>query len=117
MFLSVGTLLGLFPTPILGVILFPTGVQLALGACDIPQDKGEHFAVIVTAALAIWNVGIAFAVGMAVYWLNKTSSRHHHYKPYAARPGAIVKRPRRRLFDPDHHRNRSSARTFQQPVE
>jgi len=68
---SVATLLRLFPTPILGVILFLTGAQLALGACDIPRDKGERFALMVTGALAIWNVGIAFVVGMTAYWLNK----------------------------------------------
>ena len=66
---SVGKLL--FPPPILGVILFLTGAQLALGACDIPKDKGERFALIVTGALAVWNVGIAFVVGAAAYWLNK----------------------------------------------
>jgi len=58
----VATLLRLFPTPILGVIPFLTGAQPALGACDIPKDKGERFAFIVTAALGTWNVGIAFAV-------------------------------------------------------
>jgi MFS superfamily sulfate permease-like transporter len=68
---SVATLLRLFPTPILGVILFLTGAQLALGACDIPRDKGERFALMVTGALAVWNVGIAFVVGMGAYWLNK----------------------------------------------
>jgi MFS superfamily sulfate permease-like transporter len=68
---SVATLLRLFPAPILGVILFLTGAQLALGACDIPKDKGERFALMVTGALAVWNVGIAFVVGMAAYWLNK----------------------------------------------
>jgi MFS superfamily sulfate permease-like transporter len=68
---SVATLLRLFPAPVLGVILFLTGAQLALGACDIPKDKGERFALVVTGALAIWNVGIAFLVGMAAYWLNK----------------------------------------------
>jgi MFS superfamily sulfate permease-like transporter len=68
---SVATLLRLFPAPILGVILFLTGAQLALGACDIPKDKGERFALMVTGALAVWNVGIAFIVGMAAYWLNK----------------------------------------------
>lgn len=57
--------------PFLGVILFLTGAQLALGACDIPKDKGERFVLMVTAALAVWNVGIAFVVGMAAYWLNK----------------------------------------------
>ncbi|MGE0576328.1 MAG: putative sulfate/molybdate transporter [Reyranella sp.] len=68
---SVGTLLRLFPTSILGVILFLTGAQLALGGCDISRDKGERFVTVVTAALAVWNVGIAFVVGVAAYALAK----------------------------------------------
>jgi hypothetical protein len=68
---SVAILLRLFPPAILGVILFLTGAQLALGACDVPKDKGERFVLMVTGALAIWNVGIAFVVGVAAYWLNK----------------------------------------------
>ena len=63
---SVGTLLRMFPPAILGVILFLTGAQLALGACDFSKDKTERFATVVTAALAIWNVGIAFVVGSIV---------------------------------------------------
>jgi MFS superfamily sulfate permease-like transporter len=66
---SVGTLLRIFPPAILGVILFLTGAQLALGACDLSKDKGERFATVVTAGLAIWNVGIAFVAGSAVYLL------------------------------------------------
>jgi len=68
---SVGTLLRLFPPSILGVILFLTGAQLALGSCDISKDKGERFVTLATAALAIWNVGIAFVVGLTAYVLNK----------------------------------------------
>jgi Molybdate transporter of MFS superfamily len=68
---SVAVLLRLFPPPILGVILFLTGAQLALGACDVPRDKGERFAMMATGALAVWNVGIAFVVGMTAYALNK----------------------------------------------
>jgi hypothetical protein len=68
---SVLTLLRLFPPAILGVILFLTGAQLALGACDVPKDKGARFVLMVTGALAIWNVGIAFVVGVAAYWLNR----------------------------------------------
>ena len=68
---SLETLLRLFPPCILGVILFLTGAQLALGACDISKDKGERFVTVVTGALAVWNVGIAFVVGMAAYALNK----------------------------------------------
>ena len=40
-------------------------------ACDISKDKGERFVTVVTAALAVWNVGIAFVVGVTAYWLNK----------------------------------------------
>jgi MFS superfamily sulfate permease-like transporter len=64
---SVSTLLRIFPPAVLGVILFLTGAQLALGACDISKHKGERLATVITAALAIWNVGIAFVVGSAVY--------------------------------------------------
>jgi hypothetical protein len=68
---SVATLLRLFPLPILGVILFLTGAQLALGSCDFSKDKGERLVTVITAALAVWNVGIAFVAGMAAYVLNK----------------------------------------------
>ena len=68
---SVAILMRLFPPVILGIILFLTGAQLALGACDIPKDKGERFAFVITGALAVWNVGLAFVFGLAAYWLNK----------------------------------------------
>jgi MFS superfamily sulfate permease-like transporter len=68
---SIATFLRLFPPAVLGVILFLTGAQLALGACDIPKDKGERFVLVVTGALAVWNVGIAFVVGLVAYRLNK----------------------------------------------
>jgi predicted benzoate:H+ symporter BenE len=73
---SVGTFLRLFPTSILGVILFLTGAQLALGSCDISKDKGERFVTVITGALAVWNVGIAFVVGMAAYALLKRGWLH-----------------------------------------
>lgn len=60
---SVVALFSLFPGAILGVILFITGAQLALGSCDFSRDKGERLATLATAAFAIWNVGLAFVVG------------------------------------------------------
>lgn len=66
---SLEILLRLFPPSILGVILFLTGAQLALGSCDISKHKGERFVTLATAALAVWNVGIAFIVGTAAYVL------------------------------------------------
>ena len=66
---SVATLLQVFPAPALGVMLFLAGIQLALGSCDFSRDKGERFVTLGTAALAIWNVGIAFVFGIAVLWI------------------------------------------------
>lgn len=66
---SVAILLRLFPHPALGVMLFLAGVQLALGSCDFSKDKGERFVTLGTAALSIWNVGMAFVFGVAVLWI------------------------------------------------
>jgi hypothetical protein len=66
---SVAILLRLFPQPALGVMLFLAGLQLALGSCDFSKDKGERFVTLGTAALSIWNVGVAFVFGMAVLWI------------------------------------------------
>jgi MFS superfamily sulfate permease-like transporter len=68
---SVETLFKIFPVPILGVILFLTGGQLALGACDFSKDKGERFVTLATAAFAVWNIGIAFVFGLAAYHAHK----------------------------------------------
>ncbi len=56
-------------TAILGVILFLTGSQLALGSCDFSKNKGERFITIATAAFSMWNVGLAFVVGMVLSYL------------------------------------------------
>lgn len=66
---SVATLLRLFPQPALGVMLFLAGLQLALGSCDFSTDKGERFVTLGTAALAVWNVGVAFVFGLTVLWI------------------------------------------------
>jgi MFS superfamily sulfate permease-like transporter len=68
---SVEALFRLFPAAVLGVILFLTGAQLALGSCDFSKDKGERFVTLITAAFAVWNVGIAFVVGMAGAYIAK----------------------------------------------
>ena len=68
---SVQTLFGVLPKAILGVILFLTGAQLALGSCDFSKDKGERFVTLVTAAFCIWNVGLGFLAGMVGAYLNR----------------------------------------------
>ena len=66
---SIGTLLRLFPAPVLGVMLFLAGIQLALGSCDFSRNKGERFATLGTAALSVFNVGIAFMFGLLILWV------------------------------------------------
>jgi len=68
---SVQTIFAVIPREVLGVILFLTGAQLALGSCDFSKDKGERFATVVTAGLSVWNIGLAFVVGLTVYHLLK----------------------------------------------
>jgi hypothetical protein len=64
---SIETIFGLMAQPVLGVILFLTGAQLALGSCDFSRDKGERFITLATAAFALWNVGLAFVVGILLH--------------------------------------------------
>jgi MFS superfamily sulfate permease-like transporter len=68
---SIGALFEVFPTAVLGVILFLTGVQLALGSCDFSKDKMERFITLATAAFAMWNVGLAFVVAMVLAYFAK----------------------------------------------
>jgi len=60
-----------FPRAVLGVILFLTGVQLALGSCDFSKNKGERFITLATAGFAMWNVGLAFVVGLTLSYLER----------------------------------------------
>lgn len=68
---SIEAILGFFPKAVLGVILFLTGAQLALGSCDFSKNKVERFATLVTAAFSMWNVGLAFLVGLTLCYIAK----------------------------------------------
>ena len=57
---SVTLLLQIFPRPILGVILFFAGVELALVVKDIKLKKQNLFVLLVTAGTAMWNMGVAY---------------------------------------------------------
>ncbi len=61
----------LLPAAVLGVVLVLTGAQLALGSGELDQDRGGRFLTLLTAAFAIWNVGVAFVVGIAGAYLAK----------------------------------------------
>ena len=68
---SVEVLFQLFPAAVLGVILFFTGVQLALGGSQLPSTRGGRIVVLVTAALCMYNVAVGFLVGIALHHLNE----------------------------------------------
>lgn len=73
---SVESLFNLMPKAVLGVILFLAGAQLALGAANLSQSKMERFITLVTAAFAIWNVGLAFVVGLLLGGIAKRGWLH-----------------------------------------
>ncbi len=64
---SIETIFKIFPAPVLGVILFLTGGQLALGSCDFGKNKNDRFVSLTVAACSVWNIGFAFVFGMALY--------------------------------------------------
>ncbi len=68
---SIDALFRLFPKAVLGVILFLTGTQLALGSSEFSKEKKERFVTLITAAFAMWNVGVAFLVGIAGCYIAK----------------------------------------------
>ena len=65
---SVSLLFQVFPRPILGVILFFAGVELALVVKDIRLKKQNLFVLIVTAGTAMWNMGVAYLAGLVLYY-------------------------------------------------
>jgi len=68
---SIGAIFNVFSPAVLGVILFLTGAQLALGSCDFSKHKAERFITLATAAFAMWNVGLAFVVGLTLAYIHK----------------------------------------------
>lgn len=65
---SVALLFQFFPRPILGVILFFAGVELALVVQDIKLKKQNLFVLLVTAGTAMWNMGVAYLAGLILYY-------------------------------------------------
>jgi hypothetical protein len=61
---SVATLFKVFPPVILGVILLFGGLELAAGGRNGANSKEERYIVCLTAGLAMWNMGVAYLVGL-----------------------------------------------------
>jgi Molybdate transporter of MFS superfamily len=65
---SVGLLFDMIPEAVLGVILFFAGLELSSIVWDIGRKKEDIYVLVVTAGIAIINIGIAFVAGLALYY-------------------------------------------------
>jgi hypothetical protein len=65
---SVMLIFGMIPQAILGVILFFAGLELASSMRDIGTKKEDTYVMLVTAGIAVVNMGIAFLAGVALYY-------------------------------------------------
>jgi hypothetical protein len=63
---SVATVFRLFPVPVLGVILFFGGIELAASFGD-GGDRADQTVQVVTAGVALWNPGVAYLAGLILY--------------------------------------------------
>lgn len=61
---SVAIIFKIFPDSILGVILFFAGSELAIVVRDIGDKKTDFYVMLIVAAFAMWNMGVAFLVGI-----------------------------------------------------
>jgi len=61
---SVSIIFKIFPNAILGVILFFAGSELAIVVKDIGDQKADFYVMLIVAAFAMWNMGVAFLVGV-----------------------------------------------------
>ncbi len=62
------SLLQVFPRSVLGVILLFAGVELSLVIRDVRLKKENLFVLVVTAGVAMWNMGVAYLAGLILYY-------------------------------------------------
>jgi MFS superfamily sulfate permease-like transporter len=63
---AVTMLFGLLPPALLGVVLAIGGLELAAGTHTLEAPKDARYVTILTAAVAMWHMAAAFAVGLVV---------------------------------------------------
>ncbi|RPI08565.1 MAG: sulfate transporter [Zetaproteobacteria bacterium] len=65
---SVATLFRLFPRWLLGTILLFGGLELAVGAQGSGGQRSDRYVVLLTAGLALWNMGVGYLSGLALWY-------------------------------------------------
>jgi len=68
---SVLLIFKIFPSCVLGVILFFAGLELAVSARDVGKEKSDYYTLLVTAGFSIWNMGAGFVAGVVMQELLK----------------------------------------------
>jgi MFS superfamily sulfate permease-like transporter len=68
---SVQILLRFFPEPVLGVILFLAGAELALSSREAGEERVGRFVLLTTAAFTVVHVGVAVVFGILAYQASK----------------------------------------------
>lgn len=63
---SVLILANIFPSSVLGVMLFFAGLELAVSARDVGHEKSDFYILLVTAGFSLWNMGIGFIAGLVM---------------------------------------------------
>jgi hypothetical protein len=64
---SIATLFRLFPMPVLGVILFFAGMELATTSASGESTRNDRTVLVVTAGIALWNMGAAYLAGLILF--------------------------------------------------
>jgi MFS superfamily sulfate permease-like transporter len=68
---SAATLLRLFPPAVLGVILLLGGLELASGVAPLDGSRSARYVMLLTAAVGMWNMGVGFLAGLAMWWATR----------------------------------------------
>jgi len=68
---SVLLILKIFPTSVLGVLLFFAGLELAVSSQDVGREKNDYYTFLVTAGFSLWNIGAGFVAGLVMQELLK----------------------------------------------
>jgi MFS superfamily sulfate permease-like transporter len=64
---SVATLFRLFPLPVLGVVLFFGGMELASSVNGDASPRADRVVMVATAGIALWNMGAGYVAGLVLY--------------------------------------------------
>jgi MFS superfamily sulfate permease-like transporter len=64
---SVATLFRLFPLPVLGVVLFFGGIELAASVNGEGASRADRTVMVVTAGVALWNMGAGYLAGLLLH--------------------------------------------------